>query len=72
MTKYHYRIPSRVMDTIGRRPVRDIEIQYADMTPAQQQIADASQDLRGKVMPMGLSKQQKIAWMRENIGVKRD
>jgi hypothetical protein len=56
------------MDTIGRRPVRDIEIQYADMTPAQQQIADASQDLRGKVMPIGLSKQQKIAWMRANIG----
>jgi hypothetical protein len=68
MTKYHYRIPSRVMDTIGRRPVRDIEIQYADMTPAQQQIADASQDLRGKVMPMGLGKAGKIAWMRANIG----
>ena len=43
MTKYHYRIPARAMDTIGRRLIRDIEIQYADMTPAQQQIADASQ-----------------------------
>jgi hypothetical protein len=56
MTKYRYRIPARTLDTIGRRLIRDTEIQYADMTPAQQQIADAFQDLRGKVMPMGLSK----------------
>jgi hypothetical protein len=68
MTQYHYRIPARAMDTIGRRLIRDIEIQYVDMTPAQQQIADASQDLRGKVMPMGLGKAGKIAWMRANIG----
>jgi len=68
MKQYHYRIPARAMDTIGRRPIRDIEIQYADMTPAQQAIADASQDLCGKVMPMGLGKAGKIAWMRANIG----
>jgi hypothetical protein len=72
MTQYRYQIPARVMDTIGRRPIRDIDIQYADMTLSQQAIADASQDSCGKVMPMGLSKKQKIAWMRENIGVKRD
>jgi hypothetical protein len=68
MTQYRYQIPARVMDTIGRRLIRDIEIQYVDMTPAQQQIANASQDLRGKVMPMGLGKAGKIAWMRANIG----
>jgi hypothetical protein len=68
MTQYRYQIPARVMDTIGRRPIRDIEIQYADMTPAQQAIADASQDFRGKVMPIGLDKAGMIAWMRANIG----
>jgi hypothetical protein len=48
MTKYHYRIPARAMDTIGRRLIRDIEIQYVDMTPAQQQIADASENAKLK------------------------
>ena len=44
------------------------EIEFADMTPAQQAIVRASESLEGKVMPMGLSKSEMIAWMRDNIG----
>jgi hypothetical protein len=45
-----------------------VEIEFEDMTPAQQEIARASESLEGKVMPMGLTKSEKIAWMRANIG----
>jgi hypothetical protein len=55
------------------RPMTNLNgIEYHDMTPEQQRIADTAENglIGGLEMPMGLTKSEMLVWMRANVARK--
>jgi hypothetical protein len=45
----------------------EVDVEYDDMTPAQQYVVDAARSFTGKELPMGLTKDEMLRWMHQHL-----